>query len=32
LLDKVTMADMMKNEKDTSEVLNNIIEENANKF
>jgi Rrf2 family iron-sulfur cluster assembly transcriptional regulator len=32
LLDKVTMADMMKNEKDTSSLLKNIIEENANKF
>jgi Rrf2 family iron-sulfur cluster assembly transcriptional regulator len=29
LLDKVTMADMVKNEKDVSGVLQNIIEENA---
>ena len=29
LLDKITMADMMKNEKDVSSVLQNIIEENA---
>ena len=32
LLDKVTMADMMKNEKDVSGVLRNIIEENANEL
>ena len=32
LLDKVTLADMMKNEKDVSGVLQNIIEENANEF
>jgi len=30
LLDKVTMADMMKNEKDVSGVLQNIMEERAN--
>ena len=32
LLDKVTMADMMKNEKDVSGVLQNIIEERVNKL
>lgn len=32
LLDKVTMADMMKNEKDVSGVLQNIIEERANEL
>ena len=32
LLDKVTLADMVKNEKDVSSVLQNIIVENANEF
>jgi Rrf2 family iron-sulfur cluster assembly transcriptional regulator len=32
LLDKVTMADMIKNEKDVSGVLQNIIEERANEL
>ena len=32
LLDKVTLADMVKNEKDVSSVLQHIIEENANEF
>ena len=32
LLDKVTMADMIKNEKDVSGVLLNIIEAKANEF
>ena len=32
LLDKVTLADMVKNEKDVSGVLQHIIEENANEF
>jgi Rrf2 family iron-sulfur cluster assembly transcriptional regulator len=32
LLDNVTMADMKGNEKDTSAVLQNIIEGNINKF
>ena len=32
LLDKVTLADMVKTEKDVSSVLQNIIVENANEF
>ena len=32
LLDKVTLADMVKNEKNISSVLQNIIEENANEL
>jgi DNA-binding IscR family transcriptional regulator len=32
LLDKVTMADMMKSEKEVSGVLQNIIEERANEL
>ena len=32
LLDKVTLADMAKTEKDVSSVLQNIIVENANEF
>ena len=32
LLDKVTLADMVKNEKNVSAVLQNIIEENANEL
>lgn len=32
LLDKVTLADMVKSEKDVSGVLQHIIEENANEF
>lgn len=32
LLDKITLADMVKNEKDVSSVLQNIIVENANEF
>jgi Rrf2 family iron-sulfur cluster assembly transcriptional regulator len=32
LLDKVTMADMMENEKNVSVVLQNYIEENTNKI
>ena len=32
LLDEVTLADMVKNEKDVSSVLQNIIVENANEF